>query len=951
MSSVQRVVLDIVGKDSITNIQRKAKQGFKDMETSGKAAGKSVETSMKKAGTQADQAASKMKRSFSGLKMAAAGVAAGIGASLAAFATQAVTKARESEEAWIRIYSLQHMKPEYWDTVGKAQKNWAINFATAQGMATSSVKETIAECLSYGRTWQDTQKDVMMAAQLSAGTGKDMVTVYGAVKSALNGRVMALQKLTGLDLKSMLNDKKKIDMTKLRLAIEQKYGDSLSAYRNTEYAQMVRAENAYNRMYVQIGSQLVPVLSPFVSLLTQVLNAFNGMPQPIKAVTAGMIVLVSATSLLATPLMLLDAMNINLTKMIPTMAQVRTAVTGVRASIIGMSTAMKVAMATSIIGIIALIATLVISMQNFKSHTERWTEAEQKGEQRVKYLTKELETNKKQLNTLIAVRNTAAKQGKNTATIESQIARKREEVKQKTKELDQAEDTLAKNRETREALNQSQAKYEDEYAKRQIDLKEKLGLIDEKTADKQRGDLTQMGAANTEYYKSLQRVNFYRQRELGTLDKINKGTDNYSQAMKENKQFLKDYTADYDKYIEHYTKFENAEDFWSWMSEGIQFQYYRAKVKLSEFVGWYREQQINITKWGQGAWNNTVSSILGAWNWLKTGANSTWNNIVAHFVNAKNKLIGGWNSLKGKASSTWEGIKTAIWTPVKFIYDKLYSLYSLISGRGSRGGSSSSAGGSLGGGGAGGAVSGAAGGLIGAFDYAAGNLPSRAINWAKNLAGGALGVPGNMIPSSGDWGSLFMTYMTNLLSKFHYEFYFGNQKSVSQVFSSLGGNCVDLTNMLLSVANIFGLSGSTTSGYWGAIPHVWASIPGLGQLDPVSMVQNGSWKPPTQSGNVNRANSIGIGMSSGGLNIHAAGGLPFTSINIPKGNIMTAKGLPDIEFKRPSTTTNAQATVHNHIHYHQEQIDARHLTVEQLKALLYQLYRKVGKRSAGKIRD
>lgn len=89
-------------------------------------------------------------------------------------------------------------------------------------------------------------------------------------------------------------------------------------------------------------------------------------------------------------------------------------------------------------------------------------------------------------------------------------------------------------------------------------------------------------------------------------------------------------------------------------------------------------------------------------------------------------------------------------------------------------------------------------------------------------------------------------YIFDVISGTSYAKYFDSNFGDDPVAALLAGafNCWDGTNVVLALARAFGFSGSRMHGTWNGVGHVWASIPGLGIIDPTAIQQRGSFTAP-----------------------------------------------------------------------------------------------------------
>lgn len=83
-------------------------------------------------------------------------------------------------------------------------------------------------------------------------------------------------------------------------------------------------------------------------------------------------------------------------------------------------------------------------------------------------------------------------------------------------------------------------------------------------------------------------------------------------------------------------------------------------------------------------------------------------------------------------------------------------------------------------------------------------------------------------------------YIYDVISATRYGSYFDSHFGDDPVAALRAGvfNCWDGANIILAIARAFGFSGGMGHGTWNGIGHVWASIPGLGNID-ATAIQNG----------------------------------------------------------------------------------------------------------------
>ena len=130
-------------------------------------------------------------------------------------------------------------------------------------------------------------------------------------------------------------------------------------------------------------------------------------------------------------------------------------------------------------------------------------------------------------------------------------------------------------------------------------------------------------------------------------------------------------------------------------------------------------------------------------------------------------------------------------------------------------------------------------------------------------------------------------YIFDVISSTRYDKYFDSKFGEDPVAALRAGafNCWDGTNIVLALARAFGFSGSRMHGTWNGIGHVWASIPGLGVIDPTAIQNRGTFmatgavnygggtKTPLKSSDVNTGEvhnyngNINITINTDGRNV------------------------------------------------------------------------------------
>lgn len=89
-------------------------------------------------------------------------------------------------------------------------------------------------------------------------------------------------------------------------------------------------------------------------------------------------------------------------------------------------------------------------------------------------------------------------------------------------------------------------------------------------------------------------------------------------------------------------------------------------------------------------------------------------------------------------------------------------------------------------------------------------------------------------------------YIFDVIRGTKYSFYYDSHYGNDPVAALRAGafNCWDGTNVVLALARAFGFNGDRVYGSWNGTGHVWARIPGIGDIDATSIQQRGTFTAP-----------------------------------------------------------------------------------------------------------
>ena len=166
----------------------------------------------------------------------------------------------------------------------------------------------------------------------------------------------------------------------------------------------------------------------------------------------------------------------------------------------------------------------------------------------------------------------------------------------------------------------------------------------------------------------------------------------------------------------------------------------------------------------------------------------------------------------------------------------------------------------------------------------------------------------NNFPVKGN-AEIFKDYVYDVIKGTTYDFYFNSNYGDDPVAALRAGhfNCWDGTNIIIALANAFGLNASQGHGTWNGIGHMFARVAGIGVIDPTAIqrgfgftspkVKGYSAGSPSRSGNSN----VQMGNTYGDIHITINNNGEDMTVNEKNVDKQTSKKIYDI--LRPSLST------------------------------------------------
>lgn len=281
----------------------------------------------------------KLSSSMNGIKLGAGVALSAASAYMAGFAKDAISSAMTSQTEWARFGAAVTSTGGNWSAQSSSIKDWVGNFSNSMGRATADTREAATTLMNYGMSWNETKGSMGAVAGLAAKTGKSEADSSKMIISALNGRGMALEKATGLEIDNYKAADGTIDRAKLLKAITDNTKPAADAFKNTDAAKMQQLSNILKSLKTQFGTALLGAIRPLIPVVTQLFGAFNKLPGPAKSLIFVGAGLVTMFGLIAGPAMsvisLLQMMGVTLpaiTGEFGLLASVKTALVGADAA-------------------------------------------------------------------------------------------------------------------------------------------------------------------------------------------------------------------------------------------------------------------------------------------------------------------------------------------------------------------------------------------------------------------------------------------------------------------------------------------------------------------------------------------------------------------------------------------------------------------------------------------
>lgn len=154
---------------------------------------------------------------------------------------------------------------------------WLTSQSTALGLSKDDLMPAFQRLAESTGSVTKAQREMKIAMDVSAGTGKDLSTVSSALMKANNGTTSSLSRL-GLKTKDAKGNT--LSLNQALKQMSQTFKGQAEARANSFQGQMDRLRSTAHELEVKVGEGLIPILSGFANiLLTKVVPAAQDLAQ------------------------------------------------------------------------------------------------------------------------------------------------------------------------------------------------------------------------------------------------------------------------------------------------------------------------------------------------------------------------------------------------------------------------------------------------------------------------------------------------------------------------------------------------------------------------------------------------------------------------------------------------------------------------------------------------
>jgi hypothetical protein len=208
------------------------------------------------------------EKMHAGLTKAALPAAAAL-AAIGYASIDAAKAAAEDAAAQQRLAGVLERSTGASDAQIKSTEDWIAATARATGVSDEKLRPSLAKLAMATHDLGLSQKDLQIALDVSAATGKDVVTVSNAIAKGYGGQVKGLKTLVpGMDAATL----KSKDMNAIMLELAATTGGAMAEQAGTAAGQFAIFKDQTAELQEKLGAGLLPVLNNLLPIMLKLID-------------------------------------------------------------------------------------------------------------------------------------------------------------------------------------------------------------------------------------------------------------------------------------------------------------------------------------------------------------------------------------------------------------------------------------------------------------------------------------------------------------------------------------------------------------------------------------------------------------------------------------------------------------------------------------------------------
>lgn len=230
----------------------------------------------------------------------------GMSSNIKELGTTAVESASAAEQGWMRFGNAINNSGWSWEEHEEGIKSWVKTYSDNMGRGVADTRTAMTTFLNMGMNLQETQGAMNVVSNYAAQFGMSQSEAAKSIQMAFMGAGRSVKKL-GLDIADFKDEAGNVDREKLMQAIMEKTDGASEKYADSYEARVQRMNNAINSLRTDFGKEIINTIEPLIPIVQQAVQAFMGLPQPVKSAILGFAGLAGGAAIVAGPLIKMRA--------------------------------------------------------------------------------------------------------------------------------------------------------------------------------------------------------------------------------------------------------------------------------------------------------------------------------------------------------------------------------------------------------------------------------------------------------------------------------------------------------------------------------------------------------------------------------------------------------------------------------------------------------------------